>query len=230
MDREAHEAKSEKPRIVLPGDRLADSGSVRPGNGVYTDSGGLYSGRFGILHRKGDRINIKPFVDVYRPSPGDKVIGKVVDLGLDHWMLDINASTTYGLHVRDTPWKVGFGHVGSYLDVGDVVIARVKRRAGSSKLVLSMQGAALKKLGVGYLAWINVSKIPILVGRDMETIGEIRRRTRCRIIIGHNGVIWIEGSPSGIARVVRIIDTIEDLPQTALAEGSIHRILDVGEG
>jgi len=219
-----------KIKIVLPGDLVSQSEKIQPGEGVYRCDGGLYANRLGILHFKGDSINIKPLVDVYIPSPGDKVVGKIVDIGLDHWMVDINANTPYSLGVWDSPWKIGFGHVGNYLNIGDVIIARVERESGSSRMKLSMNGAGLKKLKGGYLAWINVSKIPVLVGRDKETIGTIRNRTHCRIIIGQNGVLWIEGDPTGIAKVVRVMKLIDEMPHTVSMDGIIEDILEGDRG
>ncbi|MGA1821612.1 MAG: KH domain-containing protein [Thermoplasmatota archaeon] len=211
--------------IVMPGDIISSSEGMKPGRGVFKEGGRLVSSVIGMVAVKGSTASVLPLNDRYIPKPGDQIIGMVVDLGPDHWIVDVNSTRPLVLNVGDTPWNVRFGHSSSYLDVGDVVHLKVERDRGASHLKLAMKGPALRKLNQGYLVSINVSKVIRLVGKDMEMINLIRRATSCRILVGQNGMIWIEGDPEGVSMVERTVDLIGRYPHSMPLNGKIRELL-----
>jgi exosome complex component RRP4 len=52
-------------------------------------------------------------------------------------------------------------------------------------------------------------------------IGLLKKYTRCRIFVGQNGRIWIDGDEEGITKVLQTIRTIED---ESLSYGLTNRI------
>lgn len=222
---ELHASERTTGDIVMPGDVMSSSADMRPGKGVFRDGDLLKSSMMGMVAIKGRTASVLPLHDRYIPKPGDQVIGMVVDLGPDHWIVDVNSTRPLPLHVGDTPWNVGFGHSSSYLDVGDVVHLRADRDRGASQMKLVMKGPALRKLNQGYLLSINVSKVIRLVGRDMEMINLIRRATSCRIVVGQNGMIWIEGTPEGVSMVERAVSLIDRYPPSRPLNGKIRELL-----
>ncbi|MGD1061247.1 MAG: RNA-binding protein, partial [Methanomassiliicoccales archaeon] len=76
--------------LVLPGD-LLDSGRLKPGAGTYVQDGKVYAAMLGIKSVKSNFVNVIPLGGRYIPSPGDTVIGKVIDIGPSNWLIDINS-------------------------------------------------------------------------------------------------------------------------------------------
>lgn len=52
-------------------------------------------------------------------------------------------------------------------------------------------------------------------------IALIKKYTRCRIFVGQNGRIWIDGEPDGIKKVLQAIEKIES---EAISFGLTNRI------
>jgi exosome complex component RRP4 len=219
---------SERPRFVMPGDVVGSNGKFVHGSYILINGGKLVATRTGILSLRGEKLTLVAMRDIYRPAPGDRVIGRVTDVEPDHWTVDIYSFRTFPLYPGDTPWNVGFDHMLSFLDMGDVIVARVNQSSGHSRLYLSMKGPGVKKLKKGYIAMINISRMPRFVGREMETINRIRRETGCRILVGNNGVIWTEGKPEGVSRVVSIAEMVARTPPTVPLDEKISDILRGG--
>ncbi|MBM4237349.1 MAG: hypothetical protein FJ151_02560, partial [Euryarchaeota archaeon] len=110
--------------IVIPGD-LLDSGKLRPGDGTYVSDGRIYASQLGIKSVKSNFINVIPLGGRYIPVQGDSVIGKVEDIGPSNWLIDINSPYPAPLHVTEVPWRVDFGDTARYLNVGDMILAKV---------------------------------------------------------------------------------------------------------
>ena len=70
--------------------------------------------------------------------------------------------------------------------------------------------------------------MPFITNQDIYKPGGLvallKKYTRCRIFVGQNGRIWIEGDESGIAKVLQIIRIIEN---ESLSFGLTNRIEDL---
>ena len=61
---------------------------------------------------------------------------------------------------------------------------------------------------------ISHSKVPRVIGRNGSMIQMIKNFTNCRIIVGQNGRIWVDGEPEAIENAVKAIRLIEDEAQS----------------
>ncbi len=194
--------------IVLPGETLNLQGN-RPGNGIFVENGVAYAEYLGVKSIKSGYVNIIPLSGRYQPQKGDKVIGKVVDLGPSNWVIDINAPYLAPLHVNDTPWKVEFGDTGKYLNVGDTILAKVSSVNEVKQVWLTLKDQGLRKLEGGHVIIVSPTKVPRIIGKDGSMIKVLKDLTNTKIYVGQNGVIWIDGKIDDIMKVVGAIRMIE---------------------
>lgn len=212
-------------KVVLPGDVLAE-GKTKGGDGTYTESGVVYAAQLGVKATYTDMVSVIPLGGRYVPMEGDEVIGKIVDVGPTSWMVDINSPYVGPLYSDETPWDVSYGEAGRFLCVGDLVLARVDNVDALKRVRISMSGWGLKKLNGGHMVQVSHSKVPRIIGKGGSMIKQLKDRTGCRIQVGQNGRIWLDGDPKMILVAVEAIDMIEKNAHTmGLTEG-VGRFLD----
>ena len=144
------------------------------------------------------------------PVTGDTIIGMVNDIGSSNWMVEIGAPYPAPLHVSEVPWKVAFGDTSKYLNVGDVVMLKILMVDESNKISVTMKDSGLRKLEGGRLVEISHTKVSRVIGKNGSMIQMIKNFTDCRIFIGQNGVIWIDGEGNNADVAVNAIKMIDD--------------------
>ena len=97
------------------------------------------------------------------------------------------------------PWKVEFGAARQHMDVGDVVLARVQEVDECHNVVLTMKGVGLRRLNQGTVESIPVQHIDRVRGANNERLQRLRDACDCRIMVGENGRVWIDGDADGVA-------------------------------
>jgi exosome complex component RRP4 len=73
-----------------------------------------------------------------------------------------------------------------------------------------MSGPGLRKLVGGHIIDISHSKVPRVIGKGGSMISLIKKYTRCRMFVGQNGRIWIDGEPEEIFLAAKAIEKIEN--------------------
>lgn len=199
-------------QIVIPGEAVGTPG-LRPGNGTYSDSGSIYASRLGILQERDGRADVIPLNGRYIPEPGDSVIGEIVDMGPSHWLVDINSPYPAPIHATETPWHVEFGDTKRFLRVGDVVLAEVMSVDEAKRVQLTLRAPDARRVQGGLLMEISPMKVPRLIGRQGSMVQMIKEMTRCRIFVGQNGRIWLEGDDGSTALAASAIRLVEERAQ-----------------
>ena len=203
------EARQDSEReLVLPGDFITD-GKFRAGSGTYMDNGKIYASTLGIKSIRSDFVNVVPLAGQYIPKVGDQVIGIVMDMGPSNWLVDINSPYPAPMHINEAPWRVDFGDTARYLKVGEVILARIFMVDEVKHVQVSMKDHGLRKLQGGQILEISHSKVPRVIGRNGSMIEMIKNNTNCRIIVGQNGRIWVDGEIDSIDNAVKAIRLIE---------------------
>ena len=204
--------------IVVPGDLLSKSG-LKAGPGTYVDSGHIYAAQLGIKTTRSDMVGVVPLSGQYIPMRGDMVIGKIVDMGASNWYVDINAAHQSSLHVNEVPWRVEFGETGKFMTVGDLVSLKVVGVDELGKVQISMKEHGLRKLAGGVVIEVAPSKIPRVIGRSGSMIQMLKNATSCRIYVGQNGRIWVDGDLDNMLKAIDAIKLIEaEAHSTGLTE------------
>ena len=113
-----------------------------------------------------------------------------------------------------------------FLDVGDLVVAKVVAFDRTRDPVLTIRESGLGKISEGHIVKITPTKIPRVIGHRGSMIGLLQRETGCHITIGQNGLILVSGkNPEEEAAAIRAIHTIEQEAHTMGLTDKIAQLL-----
>jgi exosome complex component RRP4 len=212
-------------QIVIPGQVLGDMPAFKPGRGTFVENKKIYAERLGVLNIQDNFINVISLKGRYEPIVGDFVIGVVEEASTSNWMVDINAPYPALLHVHEVPWEIEFADTEKYLNTGDAILAKVLSVDESKKLQITLNDRNLFKLKGGHIIEFEPSIYRRIMGKKYSMIEIIQKYTRCRIKVGKNGRIWIEGDAEGIAMVLQAISKIESEAATFGLTDRIEELL-----
>jgi exosome complex component RRP4 len=199
----------EKREIVIPSQLLGDTNSNKAGRGTFIEKGKIYSDRIGLLSKKSDYINVIPLKGRYEPIEKDFIIGIIEEPLSSSWLVDINAPYPALLHTNEVPWDVEFGETDKYLNHGDSIMAKILEVGLEKNIQITLKDHNLYKIRGGYITNIEPSKVPRLIGKKGSMITLLKKYTKCRIFVGKNGRIWINGDNENILKVLHVIKKIE---------------------
>ena len=211
----------EKREIVIPSQLLGDVKNKKAGRGTFVEKGKIYAEVLGILNANSNYINVVPLKGRYDPIENDFVIGIVEEPMASSWLVDINAAYPALLHVNEVPWDVDFGETERYLNHGDSIMAKVLQVDQEKKLQITLNDRNLYKIKGGQIIEVEPSKVPRIIGKKGSMISLLKKYTKCRIFVGQNGRIWIDGDDDGMKKVMDTIKMIED---ESLSYGLTNRI------
>jgi len=211
----------EKREIVIPSQLLGDVKEKKAGRGTFVENGKIYAEVLGVLSPSNEYINVVPLKGRYDPIRDDFVIGIVIEAMSSSWLVDINAAYPALLHVNEVPWDVDFGETEKYLNTGDTVMSKVLQVDQEKKLQVTLKDRNLYKVKGGYMIEVEPSKVPRIIGKKASMISLLKKYTNCRIFVGQNGRIWIDGDESGVKKVIETINMIE---KEALSYGLTNKI------
>ena len=212
---------NEERKIVLPSQVLGDTKSNRAGRGTFIEDGRIISGKLGILNANSNYINVIPLKGRYEPTVDDFVIGVVEEALFAGWLVDINAPSPAFLHVNEVPWDIEFGDTEKYLNRGDSIMAKVTQIDELKKFQITLKDRNLYKIKGGHIIEVEPSRVPRIIGKKGSMIALIKKYIRCRIFVGQNGKIWVDGDTESIERVLQTIYKIES---EAITFGLTNRI------
>lgn len=211
----------EKREIVIPSQLLGDVKDKKAGRGTFVEKGKIYAEVLGVLNSNSNYVNVVPLKGRYDPIENDFVIGIVEEPMASSWLVNINAAYPALLHVNEVPWDVDFGETERYLNHGDSLMAKVLRVDQEKKLQITLNDRNLYKIKGGQIIEVEPSKVPRIIGKKGSMITLLKKYTKCRIFVGQNGRIWIDGDEDDIKKVTDTIKMIED---ESLAYGLTNRI------
>lgn len=207
--------------IVIPSQLLGDAEKFKAGSGTFVEKGKIYSQTLGILSKKSGFINVTPLKGRYAPKVDDFVIGIVEEPLSSIWLVDIKGPYPALLHVNEVPWDVEFNETEKYLNKGDCIMAKVYQVNLEKKVQITLNDRNLYKIKGGHIIDVEPSKVPRIIGKKGSMISLLKKYTRCRMFIGQNGRIWVDGDEDGIAKVVKAVKKIQ---KEALSYGLTDKI------
>lgn len=200
--------------IVVPGEPLA-SQPFKGEGAVYVDKRKIYAKALSIVEIDSESKVIRaiPLKKKYLPAKGDKVIGKIVDVGVTHWTVDINSpypAILQATEVLPRPTDAARMDLSKILKPGDIVVAKVIVFDLTRDPLLTIKERGLGKITKGTLVQIDPAKIPRLIGKKGSMANMIRKTLGVDLIVGKNGrVIIISDDREREALAILIIRKIE---------------------
>ena len=212
--------------MVAPGELLAE-GDHLAGDNVYRNGNKIYSDCLGILEVDGNRVFVVPLKGGYIPRVGDLVAGRIVDIGLSGWNVDIRSPYEAMLPASETPGPRGPRRqdLSSTFDVGDMVIAEILAFDRTRDPLLTAKGPGLGKVATGRVVEISAAKIPRLIGRKGSMISMLKKETDCQITVGQNGIVLVWGKSPENERVA--VEAIYMVEREAHTRGLTDRIREM---
>jgi exosome complex component RRP4 len=217
----------ENRQIVTPGELLAE-GDYIAGSNTYKEGSKIYASRLGLVEYQGKTVQVIALNSVYIPSPGDQVIGKIEDVNVYGWAVDINSPYKAVLRASDAlnkPFKQQRDNLASFLDIGDLIFAKVMAFDRTIDPLLTIREPGLGKITQGQIVKVSPAKIPRIIGRKASMINLLKKETECKITVGQNGIILISG-PSPERERLAIL-AIEKIVQEAHTSGLTDRIAEM---
>ena len=197
--------------VVVPGEILCTDMGYLPGPGTYRQGESIYAERLGLASVEGRSIKIIPLSGKYMPKRDDVIICKVIDITLNGWRLDTNSaySAMLGLKEASTDFIQRGADLTQIYGLGDYVMTQVIQVTSQKLVDVTMRGPGLRKLRGGRVIEVNPFKVPRIIGKQGSMISMIKQALNCNIMVGQNGLIWIQGEPLPEQRAIATIRKIE---------------------
>ena len=177
--------------LVIPGQVLADE-EYYSGRGTFKENGKVCSSLMGLVSLRNKKLRVIPLKSKYVPKKGDVVIGKINDVRFSMWDVDINSPYSGILPAFEV-----FGRekkeLNKVYDVGDVLFLRVVDVDEIKKAKLGLKGRGMGKFKGGIIVDIAPTTVPRLIGKKGSMINMIKDKTKCKIVVGQNGLVWVKG-------------------------------------
>jgi len=194
--------------IVVPGEFLSDSGKA--GSGTYIEGKNIYSKYFGNVVWNNDIINVIPINGIYIPQEGDNIIGRVMEVNDTYWVIDIDAPYYTRLSIMEANIRERVQDISTIMDINDIIYARVFHVSRDKSISLTMKNGRYGKLPSGMIVKINPLRTARVIGKEGSMIKMIKDYTNCEVLVGSNGVIWLNGTADGMAAASSAIKLIDE--------------------
>ncbi len=197
--------------ISVPGETLAIGMDVLPGQGTYREGENIIANRLGLVTIDGRTIKLIPLSGRYIPKTGDTIICKVIDVSFNGWRLDTNSAYSAMLPLKDatSDFIARGADLTRYYDLGDYVVCKIVNVTSQKLVDVTMKGPGLRKLKGGRIIEVDPNKVPRIIGKQGSMVVMVKDATKCNIVVGQNGLIWIDGEPINELLAIQAIRKIE---------------------
>jgi len=175
--------------ILIPGDSLKkkDINSYERENNYYS--------KYILLLNEDKTTRLFGY---YIPEVNDIVIGKVIDVLSNAWIIDINSPYMGKLSLKD----IGTDPNDLYT-YGDYILCQIVRITKNKLIDLDIKKK--EKLNDGLILKVDPARIPRLIGKNSSMLNLIKEYLKIDIIIGKNGRIYLNGNVNNVSKAVDII-------------------------
>jgi exosome complex component RRP4 len=216
----------EQQDIVVPGQLLAE-GDFQIGDGAYKEQEKVFASVIGVAKMKGKTVYVVPLKGQYIPKVRDIIIGKVVEVTLNGWLLDFHSPYPAMLPVMHALSRRDAVHAKEnlrrYYDIGETVVAEIIAADRTRDPLVTTLGRGLGKIRGGLLLTIISTRVPRLIGRKGSMINMLKSDLQIDIVVGQNGIVWVKGNPK---RMNIAIEAIRQIEREAHTSGLTDRVRD----
>src|SRR3989449_160612 len=118
------------------------------------------------------------------------------------------------------------GGTARYLKVGDVIMCHVLSVDEIKRVQLTMQEREARRLTGGMVIEISPTKVPRVIGKQGSMVSLIMDLTGCRIYVGQNGRIWLDGDDRSAAVAALAIRLIEERAQVVGLTEAVRELIE----
>jgi exosome complex component RRP4 len=216
----------EQQDIVVPGQLLAE-GDYRTGEGAYMEQEKVFASVIGLAKMKGKTVYVVPLKGQYVPKPRDIIIGNIVEITLNGWLVDFDSPYPAMLPVMQALSRRDAArakeNLRRYYDVGETVVAEIIAADRTRDPLITTLGRGLGKIRGGVLMRIIPTRVPRLIGRKGSMINMLKSELKVDIVVGQNGIVWLKGNPE---RMELAIEAIRQIEREAHTSGLTDRVRD----
>ena len=177
--------------LVIPGETIVSGNTYLPGDGTYRDGEDVVAAKFGLSELSDKQVRVIPVSGAYFPRRGNTVIGKVIDVTFNGWLIDFGGSANAFLSLNEVSRYVNRNELNDFLDIGDSAIVKVWD-VKAKGIDVSMKMRGFGKIEGGMLFNVNPNKVPRVIGREGSMVRMIREATKVNLTVGQNGVVWVK--------------------------------------
>jgi len=143
---------------------------------------------------------------------------------LSGWRIDTNSAYSAVMNMKDaTSEFIARGaDLTKYFAIGDYVMVKIINVTSQNLVDLTMKGPGLRKLRGGRIVKVNANKVPRIIGKQGSMVSMIKQSTNCRILVGQNGVVWVQGDDP--AQELLAAETIKKIEREAHIPGLTDNI------
>jgi len=182
----------EKRQIVAPGETIVSGNEFLPGDGAYRDGEDIVANRYGIANIFEKHVRVVPVSGAYYPVRGNTIIGTIVDITFNGWLIDFGGAQNAFLPVAEVPRYVNKNEMAEFLNFGETVIVKVWD-VKSRGVDVSMKMRGYGKVEGGMIISVGSNQVPRIIGREGSMVKLIKSATGCDVTVGQNGKVWIAG-------------------------------------
>ncbi len=207
--------------VVLPGEKLVESLDYLPGRNVFREGNDIFAKKVGLVSVLNRVVSVIPFNSVYIPKVGDMVIGEVIDIQSNGWILDIGAPFEAYLPLSGVREFIDTTRteLSKVYGLGDILYGKIHVVNQHNSIHISMQDIKARKFRDGHVIRVNAAKVPRVIGKEGSMVNLIKDKTGCHISVGQNGMIWLAGEYELVAeQAIRLIE------EEAASEGLTDRM------
>jgi len=204
--------------ITVPGEVLAEGMDYLPGPGTYREGENILASRVGLVNVDGRAVKLIPLAGKYLPKRGDTIIGTIKEVLFSGWLVDTDSAYHGMLSMKDaTSEFIPKGaNLTQYYNFGDHVVCKIVNVTSQKLVDLTMKGPGLRKLRDGRIIHVNTNKVPRVIGKKGSMVSMVKQATDCKIIVGQNGVIWLQGEDPKMELLA--VETIKKIEMTMEGE------------
>jgi exosome complex component RRP4 len=211
--------------IVLPGTYIGERKGRKIVN-CYVEGEKVFSKVLGVLKISEEEIAVVPLAGKYFPRVGDRIIGRIEEIEVSGWWVDINSPYRAFLPLGEAVEEfvdVRRVDLSRFYDIDDIIFCKITKVTKNKIIQVSMKDMLARKLFGGITIKITPYKVARVIGKGGSMIELIKKKTGSEIYVGQNGVIWIKGGNK--EKAIEAILTIEKEAHTVGLTEKIAKML-----
>ena len=221
---EQSELKINHKDVVVPGEVLAVGMDYLPSYGTYRSGNNILALRLGLANIDGKVIKLVPLSGSYLPKRNDVIICSVTEILMSGWRVDTGCVYSAILPLKDasSDYIEKGTDLSKYFAIGENIMAKITNVTSQKLVDISMKGPGLRKLKGGRLISVNPHKVPRIIGKKGSMVSLIKQFTNCRILVGQNGKVWVQGEDPAMELLT--VQTIKKIEKESHFTGLTERI------